>query len=215
MMRLAKLTGLLVAAFAIVLAAVHMGGAIIQPINPAQAILSVSACTQPCWHGLSPGVTTLDEADAMLNSDTQNVQAVVDIQPGLFERPRHVCWTLSVDPGWTGCALRHDGAPGVINEIYLTAPHNQGFSLGDTLVLLGQPAASKLCTRLGFMSATLYFPNNIEVDAFEDHLAADGRYDPHMRIFQVVYHYPSDEPPYPFDTLQWRGFIYVRDLPVC
>ena len=216
MSRLVNLIAIVGLAFVVIIIAIRMVGGLVQPVNPAQTILALGACEQPCWRGIYPGVTTLDQADALLNMDTLNVRGVVDVRSGLFGvRARHVCWTLSADPGWQGCAVRQDGAPGPVNEIYLTAPRDRSFSLGDAMAVLGRPVASNLCKRLGFMSASVYFSNNIEIDTFEDHPTADGRYDLHLQVFQVIYHYPADEPPYGLDTPRWRGLIAVRDLPLC
>lgn len=187
--------------------------------SPEAAILGVEACNQPCWHGIHPGVTTLDQAAENLRADQVLVANVLDVQLGDFaSRRREVCWQIRSQLDWRGCALRDQGFAGPINRVELEPP-DPGLSLGDTILLFGNPVAAEYCVRLGFYYAFVYFPDNVEVRARGESPIQSGaaapRYDPTMQVFMVRYHYPADEPPYAFDTPRWRGFTYVRGRAGC
>jgi hypothetical protein len=181
-------------------------------ISPEAAILNVEACSQPCWHGIHPGVTTLDQAAENLRADQVLVANVLDVQLGDFaSRRREICWEIRNQVDWRGCALRDQGFSGPINRLELEPP-DEGLSLGDTILLFGNPIASEYCMRLGLYYAFVYFPDNVEVRTRGESPIQSGttmpRYDPTMRVFIVRYHYPADEPPYAFDTPRWQGFTY-------
>src|SRR3954462_1437716 len=80
-MRLYRL--LLISTLALML---FIGGAILlgrrQPLPDAVAMLHLDMCAPPCWIGISPGVTTLDEAEHQLKKVFPESRYKVSDTPG-------------------------------------------------------------------------------------------------------------------------------------
>ncbi|MFO7320773.1 MAG: hypothetical protein DIU68_003510 [Chloroflexota bacterium] len=107
-----------------------------QPLreNAAHAILQTDAgCEEPCWQGILPGETTLENALAMLRAHPWTDE------PGFFARIDAVGWTWTgVEPHYIDprrrsiLTVRSDG---VVDGVIL----NTRVPLGDFILWLGQP----------------------------------------------------------------------------
>ncbi|MEP7289169.1 MAG: hypothetical protein ABI947_25735 [Chloroflexota bacterium] len=178
-------------------------------------VLESSTCQLPCWHGLYPGKTTLHEAEVKMRADTTLADNVMllntfnDTPNSFFQ----LCWNLKVSPRWQGCAERDRDPNGPINRISMVPDPATNYTLGEALVLFGKPLAVNLCSRLGFLSARMFFANEVEIMLWQQQPVQ--RLDPTMRLYLVRYHYPSDEPPFQFDSPVWQGFRLLGDLPIC
>jgi hypothetical protein len=171
-------------------------------------IIAANNCDQPCWHGIRPGTTTIDNAYALLKADTSLIDNLNLGQPGRSIPPEQIlCWSIMVTPRWRGCAGQNSTFTGPINLIELSPPANV-FSLGQAIALFNDPVAVEMCQHY----ARVFFAHDIEVVVAGESFPA---LDPQQNVLLVRFLYPSDEPPYRFDTPAWRGFITWRGAIDC
>jgi hypothetical protein len=97
----------------------------LQPPHPALA--GLSACTSLCWHGIRPGVTSLDAA-----RDIAEAQGDVYSQG---YQPRTVTYSLTPQSGLRLLTMRYDNR---IIESLAVIPR-ESVALGDLMVELGEP----------------------------------------------------------------------------
>lgn len=184
----------------------------------AKTVLDSGQCEQPCWQGIRPGQTTLAEAETALRESS--VATVYSPHSALILR-----WATRSDPAWRGSAFRFNAnrADDSITFVELNPPQAAMY-LGDAIAIFGEPLVSTLCWRFDtvpgsaarpFLAAHLYFRSNVEVLAYNPVDPREKRYTPGMAIWQVIYDYPSIEPPYRFDAPRWRGFTRADDNQVC
>jgi hypothetical protein len=184
----------------------------------AKMLLDSGQCEQPCWHGIRPGETTLAEAEAALREG--NIVSIYSPHSAMILR-----WAIRSDPPWRGSAFRFNAerADDTITFVELNPPL-AAMRLGDAIAIFGEPLISTLCWRFDsvpgdvaqpFLAAHLYFQGNVEVLAYNPVDPRGKRYTPDMAIWQVIYDYPSIEPPYRFDAPRWRGFTWASENQVC
>jgi hypothetical protein len=205
MARFLKITALIL--FTCMLATVGLvaGRRAIEP-SIAVRLLSPGACPQPCWRGIQPGKTTLDQAEVILRADGK-----FTLEPNSFTDPfgkinYQLCWSRSSAPRWEGCATRR-GSPNPndpIDDIVLIPE----IRLGEVVQALGQPTGFQLRLGTDTIDADLYFGGNIRVDAGIIYSAMMSSYNyqltPYITIVRVTYFRPEQQPrcnPHP-----WRGF---------
>ncbi len=188
-------------------------GGTIRP--PAIAMFQAQQCgPEPCWHGIQPGVTTIEQAKAILSAD----RALVADLGFYFDN----CWYFVPFPSWKIClGPLHGFSSDVITYVYVrfeSAP--EAPRLGDMLPLFGEPVASKLCWyRFGvgvnnsrsFVGADVYFENGVYTGAYDPQQPNSTRPDPNMALFLVTYAHRDRRPDLPF----WRGFIQESDEQGC
>jgi hypothetical protein len=212
MSRLLTWTLILVILGTLMLVGVRAVGAQRWPL--AFAMLDPEACEQPCWRGIRPGKTTLDEAEQLLRAGRD---ARIQRKPGSLE------WTTATTPPWQGSAFRWSTfSIGSINYITLLPPPGT-LQLGDAITIFGDPIVANLCWRTGnaaplklpYLGARVHFRGNVAVLAYNPDNPTELRYDPKMVVLSLMYSYPAAEPPYAFDTPSWRGFARTRAEQVC
>jgi hypothetical protein len=169
-------------------------------------LLASGDCSQPCWHGIQPGKTTLDQAEAILRADR-----TLTLETNSFTDPfgkihYQLCWSRTFAPKWEGCASRRGSANpnDPIDDIVLIPD----IRLGEVLQVLGEPTGIHLLLGTDTINADVYFGNNIRVDTGVIYSALMPAYryqlTPHQRIVRVTYFRPEQPPrckPYP-----WPGF---------
>src|SRR5689334_8090131 len=77
-----------------------------QNAPPNARLFATGNCAQPCWHGIQPGKTTLNEAEAILRADMASVTAVGRQNPVIR---CSIYWTMPSKPEFSGCAYSQDG----------------------------------------------------------------------------------------------------------
>src|SRR5437870_2552846 len=82
--------------FVVTLVGVRLVGALSQP-NALDVIRAAQCTPMPCWQGIQPGKTTMDEAKAILTANT--AFTVLDVS-----RPGDLCWYSADGPFWRNCA---------------------------------------------------------------------------------------------------------------
>src|SRR5690349_4322546 len=63
-------------------------------------LVDAGDCSQPCWHGIRPGTTTLDRARAFVMTDNPVSFAQVKSR---FDN--EACWTTLTVPAWLACTI--------------------------------------------------------------------------------------------------------------
>ena len=167
-------------------------------------------CTpQPCWRGIRPGVTSLDQTRAILQTHTA---------PGQFMDEYRLCY----EPGacW-GLSIRSWSADAKDPVSLLTFQPAQGaFRLGDAVALYGDPITSQLCQIIApsngdlgpevqrpVMVAYLTFRGNIKVVAYRPDDPTRRRIDPAMSVYRLYYQVGYD-----IFSPRWRGFSQQSQL---
>jgi hypothetical protein len=196
-------------------AARWLGGVDDPPV--AVAMLDTGPCAQPCWQGIQPGKTTLDQ-----------VAEIVGVRGASTGHSIHslysneLCWKMSAAPHWRGCARRQwDTNPGTSIKSIELEPPAATLRLGDLVMILGEPVASRLCLVPRKRSspeqqimAHVYFRHNIFVLADNPLQPNEPRLDPAMAVRWIFYYAPS-APLYDDSVPPWRGFSAPFDARYC
>jgi hypothetical protein len=204
----------LVALFAVLITVVEAMGGLIK--SPAAALMQAYRCEpQPCWHGIRPGMTTLEQARAVMDADSSFAASL-----GIYKER---CWHVVAAPSWKACfgPLLAAGSE-LTGYVYLRfisaadAPR-----LGDALTVMGAPLASKVCFyRLGIepdgfrpiVGADLYFKNGVYAGAYDPRQPGNFHLNPNMTVFLVSYvHFES----YNLNAPRWRGFVNRSGQDTC
>lgn len=175
---------------------------------PSEAVrlLAPGNCTQPCWHGIQPGKTTLDQAEAILRADRTLALETNSYSDPFGKLHYQLCWSRTVAPRWEGCASRRgsSNANDPIDDIVLIPD----IRLGEAVQVLGKPTGIQLLLGTDTIDADVYFRGSIRVDAGMIYSAMMPSYvyqlTPYKQITRVTYFRPEQQPrckPHP-----WRGF---------
>ena len=157
----------------------------------------------------------LERAEVLLNSDR-----TVSVLPATESSytARLICWNVH---SWTGCAIRpgYAGLFGPIIMVELNPPLGS-LTLGEAVLLLGEPEAGTLCVRSVTgsqvnITASVYFSGGLEVDADYPLQPSTPRFDPNMVVSAVRYNEVDNALPYRFDTPKWHGFGGYAALQGC
>jgi hypothetical protein len=189
--------------------------------SPAALMSDAGQCTQPCWLGIRPGQTTLDQAQAIFAAS-----GTLSASPATPNFDNERCWYLQSSllppPAWRVCTVYRYIGSHTISLIRLSPPQGT-FRLGDAVALFGSPTASTLCmwnTRIDNMPsqvlrARIYFKDYVEVWAYNLRQPLALVYDPNMMVYSVNFNYPSEDPFYQPDTPRWRGFARPKRRVPC
>jgi hypothetical protein len=167
----------------------------------------------PCWQGVQPGGMT-----------QQEVAAILEAQGGLPDKfapgDNQYCWSSMAAPFWRSCAQLQSSAPDStvqrINVEFLANPP----SLGDTVLVFGQPISTELCYVTNsrrsdlpsrFPAAFVTFRGDIFVMAYKADDLDEQRLDPNMMVFRMAYVATNAA-----EIQPWHGFTrLVRGNGVC
>src|SRR5579859_449428 len=166
-------------------------------------ILLDTTCPQPCWRGIRPGHTTVDQARNLLMADAPFIQHVTNNNASDVPGQPRVCWSMDVNPDWTGCAERDVVSDGPVNRIELHIPVETHFTLGEAILLFGKPQGAVICPQYGLQLAAIYFANGVAVNTHLDEEPDKLAFDPDMPVFLARFDALGPEPPYRFDVPHW------------
>ena len=96
-------------------------------------VLSAPAdCSQPCWHGIRPHMTSVQEGLDLVKADSTLRLTEADTV--------HFCWAMPVGAFAMGCAysFRNAGDPTDLVEIVSLVPRPNSFLLGDAIAFFGK-----------------------------------------------------------------------------
>ena len=218
MRRLLNCAGAAVTLFALLMVGVRAAGGMIKPVSA--LILDVERCEQPCWRGIYPGQTSIEEVPADLMGDDR---VSIDTADDGFSNER--CWTIRATTSiqsWEACAAFWFTSGNLVHLLRLNPPQGQ-LTLGDALTFFGQPLAAKLCWWNGsipnmpayFIRAKIIFKDKTEVWAYNLRHPLQTRLDPNMLIYSVRYQFIPDNSPYRFGDVRWPGFTQVGKQKMC
>lgn len=181
------------------LTALLIGASLISRIAtaPSNSVLTPTDCSQPCWNGIQPGQTTLQEVVQRLSADP--TVRITSSQTTL------VCWDTSIGQFARGCAYSWRGL-GVDDDriqVLDLFPGSRAFMLGDALLSFGAPVAYQ--PYCGAANGNVYFEDSVITV-----LPVGGvRLSPMQPIVYVSY-VSTATTWYSTFTPLWRGF---RSLP--
>lgn len=208
MKRVLILTALTIPAFVLLLYGARITGYAMR--SPGNGLVDAGNCEQPCWRGIQPGTTTLDKARAAVMTGSSVSFMQVESR---FDN--EACWETLTDPAWLACTVFLYGMrTGQRIQLIHIDPPQGALRLGDTVALFGEPVAASLCwwnmniagMPSYFLRGRVFFRGNVEAWVYDRKQPMARHYTPDMIVFTLRYHYPADEPPYPFDTPRWPGF---------
>src|SRR5579859_4839388 len=108
---------------------VIFAGQIGQGVRPGLAgqVLLDRNCPQPCWRAIRPGHTTVEQARTLLIAGEPFIQHVTNPPASEVPGQPRVCWSMDVNPDWTGCAQRDAVSDGPIYRVELHIPLEANF----------------------------------------------------------------------------------------
>lgn len=185
-----------------------LGG--LEPPNVSTALLALNLDeSQPgCWHGICPSITTLEQAQRLLQADK-----TLTIFWDLTRYPR-LCWKFTANNNWTGC-LNIKGVSGgpiaphdMIDNLTLsTSSLASDFHLGDAILLFGQP--QRIClywaadTSGVIPAGKILFQRNVMAQVVPQRNNLVLRLAPGSSVVYIVFasqQYAIERP--------WRGFTW-------
>ncbi len=162
------------------------------------------SCLQPCWYGIQPGRTKIEDARRSLETNP----LVFDLKRNDPD-PVFRCeleWKMQTIPFYTGCISALPDSP--ISDIFLRLGDDQ-VRLADAFALFGQPITLILCRSYQFglnhrqqVFALVYFQNGVQVWAYNPKPMV-WRAEPLMYVKSVHYNVPGPPPAWK----HWRGFL--------
>lgn len=172
--------------------------------------LEAPACSQPCWHDLHPGVSTLEDVLQTVDGSLLTAPESLQEQAGRGFTSPGVSWETRYFPSYDVQA-RFRGDLLVRLDLYVDGL----VLLGDLFAVFGEPSHAMLCpqiaTSLNYrraVSATLYFgQGTVEVAAFDPD-SGDWLIEPGMRVARITYHtlFSDSETRVPSTVARWHGF---------
>jgi hypothetical protein len=173
---------------------------------PLATILDAGNCSQPCWHGIQPGRTTLAEARALLRNDPVWGNATYDSNGRLT-------WEMADTPGWRGSATGSRYAETrTIQSIDLIPPRG-AVRLGDIVTLMDSPRRLRFCDRSSSDHIHLFFEDNMEVIAVRPEGGPIDQIAPDLVIRSIRY-YSSDASGI-YNAFDWQGFVSKTVMEGC
>lgn len=183
--------------------------------SPAAALFEAWACSpQPCWHGLRPGETTFNQAQALLAADATLISAMDHSSATLCWKMRAAVQTICV-----GQVRETLNSP--IEYLFMELNRDQAaLRLGEAIRLYGPPIGARLCwwrSGLDFnhptpaLVADVYFANGVYVAAYNPQQPTQWQFDPDMTVFAMSFAAGREYRSIP----AWRGFIWRDDEEGC
>jgi hypothetical protein len=182
-----------------VAAAVYAGGR--KEWSASMRAFDPGDCAQPCWHGIQPGKTTLDQAEAFLRADNR-LLVTSSIITGASSRQRVIiCWHA---PSKSGCATGPADSPDrFVDDLVFDDPN---LTLEEAIMLFGEPIGIRLLPRTDTSDAIVYFNGNVEVWIYmidSAYWSEPRSFAPSMRSSRVIYESPFGAK---CRLYPWRGF---------
>lgn len=201
MTRLLAYTGALMMMMMAILATVRIIGSL-SP-SPGVALFASQQCTpEPCWLGIQPGVTTLEQAGQFIRQPAEAF--------GPEDYRTTFCWQ-PLPARYGGCAYSSESSKPLARLALI--PGNGKLTLGNAVVLFGEPLTSRLCGRAAssgmYITASVRFRNGVSVSV--SRWPDWNRFDPDMNVSVVVYAPDKSVP----DGLRWEGFTRQQRLDTC
>ncbi len=166
-------------------------------------ILNDPDCAPPCWNGITPGVTTMDEA-----------WAIMQAEPGLRDLQLNDDLWNSIDwkfknPSGSGYVRADFNDSTIVGTIIFSNDSYPTFTLGQAIEYLGEPDAVYYCRRPGFLwDVIAYFPQKGVIMPLDSNLAwlRLVNITPKYKVGSPIYFEPSfylSEDTY---FLDWEGY---------
>jgi hypothetical protein len=147
-------------------------------------------CAKTCWHGIQPGTTTFEQAEALMRAD-EKFRIRTEISDSPYVQPTvQLCWQLVSNPAWKGCASTAPGRVSRDSLIEVISFDYPDLRLGEAILIFGKPVGMRLIARIDTMDAIVYFNGNIEVGISPMDIALEGKsrsFDPKMRLSSLRY----------------------------
>jgi hypothetical protein len=212
MLRLLRMLGVLVVIFGVSIVLVRAATST-RGQTSLTALFKVGRCVYPCWNGIVPSVTTLQQVKTIM-------KPVQDKYPPATGRAYtgrdRVCWSFSAFPGWIGCAIAYQ-VDGEISLLEFRPPKNS-FTVGEAMMVFGEPLLTEQCGGGGYgtrpfsvinspgMETVFMFRKGVFMSAYGFEHKPSFLLDPSMPIHSVRYYRNNRE--LPADAKDWRGFSW-------
>lgn len=199
-----RATLLLICAFVVIAITMERLGTQRSP-SPAMLAIDPGSCSQPCWHDIQIGKTTVKQAEALLKQDSKFV-VELNIDPNSFGAGG-MSWEAQSGPiDWGAADPQIPNDPNSpVNFLYM---YLDDLRLGDAIQVFGEPVGYELCWRTDTMDAHVHFNNHIDVlvsGIYIDMMGHMSAFAPNQNVAAVIYH-PLDQQPYRRELRPWEGF---------
>ena len=154
---------------------------------------------QPCWQGIRPTVSTLQQIKVLIHVDPDN--------------PRPACWNIVSDSALNACVFAPDND--VVRTIYIFPPST--LRLSDLVMLYGAPISSTLCLGddVDGIDPPLFFlvrfKGDVVVRGFDPSSSRSKRLNPNLPVLQITYGTARSVP----EGTTWHGFSALRHVSYC
>ncbi len=155
---------------------------------------------QPCWHNISPGKTTLDEAIAIIQADPTLELFHADVPNG-----RIFMWERTSNPqagGMISYTIPKDKELALIGSLYVSEAPEHELCLKDAISIYGNPIfVSYVISRHGGIFVD--FSGNVIARIYDNLNPTSRDVFPNSSITQLIYSDSVGEVP---DKQLWTGY---------
>ncbi len=202
MQRLASCSTLILVMFTgVIVTALLIGRA--QPTPPRLAMLHLTDCELPCWIGIVPGVTTVEDAGEIIEKTF--VGSYYDTDPKWSQAQGAVSLVIS----FGHISLTYDYTTGgaTVGAIIFDFDEPRNLNYGDMITLLGSPDEIASLGGLDLGNTTmLIYKKSLIFNGYDDERTVSECYYPRwqekVRLLQIA-NYPEFIPAW---AVPWRGF---------
>ena len=210
MFRVFAVTAAIVILMGLLLFGARTTGSAATPGTIASQFMAEQCSPQPCWRGIQPGKTPMDQTRTLLKADNSNPLNDYKLcWPG--QTNADSCWHLSV--------TSNNPPDGPADELLFDVPPD-ALRLGDLMAIYGPPLSSQLCyistpsngdvddsISRPLMIAYLTFRGGIKVTAYNSRLLLDSRIEASMSVARLKLQSASD-----INNPAWHGFSAQKKL---
>jgi hypothetical protein len=172
------------------------------------------ACTpHPCWNGLAPGRTSVQQArEVLIAASPANAAPTSNYHYVVCEPNDKACWDVAI----AGISAR---AADPLAEVKLIPPAGK-LTLGDLVLLYGAPTSATICWQTApsstdvtkgvprpLMIGYVIFKGHVRVNVYNPRDLRAARFDPAMMVDQITYKTQPD-----LTIPAWQGFMPVDKL---
>lgn len=141
---------------------------------PDLLIIGAGNCSQPCWNGIQPGITSYRAARGSADN--------ADDFHNLHTNQDYFCESRT---NYQVCIWEYNG---VVSEIHLN-PTDETVQMADLAAFFGEPLTARICTQIDtWISQISFAPGSVAIGAMQTHF--DGqpiRHAPEFEVVEIIY----------------------------
>jgi hypothetical protein len=172
------------------------------PVHIPQTIFSDDVCSAPCWNGITPGITSQNEA-LLLLSDMEEVSQI-SISVNTYEPEYLDTFNIIISFGLINPPNNNStGRLFIINNTVemISFTHDLNFTLAEAIELFGEPESVSIIPYRGYIIGFLNREKGIffEYNTWDHQTTIEETIEPQINLESVVF----------FDTNLYDTFIEI------